>query len=193
MKTFVYMVRHGDSPKVGNERTRGLTEKGELDVQRITDVLKGESIDAVLSSPYKRSILTVQQLAKEIGQEVLVFEDLKERIFSAEDERISDKALNPLLYKSFSEPNYALNGGESNADCQNRALKVLKELLNTYQGKRVVLGTHGAVMALMMGYYDSKYDLQFLLNTSKPDIYSMKFNGQELVDVERLWKCQGRE
>ncbi len=28
MSTFVYMVRHGESPKEGNERTRGLTEKG---------------------------------------------------------------------------------------------------------------------------------------------------------------------
>ena len=28
MKTFIYMVRHGDSPKFGKEATRGLTEKG---------------------------------------------------------------------------------------------------------------------------------------------------------------------
>ncbi|PEX78193.1 hypothetical protein CN450_26490 [Bacillus cereus] len=81
MKTFIYMVRHGDSPKFGKEETRGLTEKGKLDVQRIIDVLRGEGIDVVISSPYNRSILTVQQLAKQIGQEVLVFEDLKERIF----------------------------------------------------------------------------------------------------------------
>ncbi|AAP10126.1 Phosphoglycerate mutase [Bacillus cereus ATCC 14579] len=32
-------------------------------------------------------------------------------------------------------------------------------------------------MTLMMGYYDSKYDLNFLLQTSKPDIYRMEFNG----------------
>lgn len=50
-------------------------------------------IDVVTSSPYNRSILTVQQLAKQIGQEVLVFEDLKERIFIAEEERMSDKEL----------------------------------------------------------------------------------------------------
>jgi 2,3-bisphosphoglycerate-dependent phosphoglycerate mutase len=188
MKTFIFMVRHGDSPKDGDERTRGLTEKGKLDAQRITDVLKGEGIDAVISSPYKRSILTVQQLAKKIGQEVLVFEDLKERIFTAEEKRISDKELFLLLNKSFSEPNFALTGGESNADCQKRAINVLKDLLITYQGRKVVLGTHGAVMALMMGYYDSKYDLNFLLHTSKPDIYRMEFNGQELVEVKRLWE-----
>ncbi|PFT30390.1 hypothetical protein COK71_22175 [Bacillus cereus] len=60
MKTFIYMVRHGDSPKFGKEETRGLTEKGKSDVQRITDALQGEEIDVVISSPYNRSILTVQ-------------------------------------------------------------------------------------------------------------------------------------
>lgn len=188
MKTYLYMVRHGESPKVGNDRKRGLTEKGKLDAQRITDVLKDEGINTVISSPYTRSILTVEPLAKQIGQEVLVFEDLRERIFSAEDERISDKELFPLLKKSFSDPYFALLGGESNAECQNRAIKVLKELLNTYQGRKVVVGTHGAVLTLMLGYYDSKYDLNFLLHTSKPDIYRMEFNEQELVNVKRSWE-----
>lgn len=188
MKSFIYMVRHGDSPKVGNERTRGLTERGRLDTQKITDILRGESIDVVISSPYERSILTVQPLATLIGKEVIVFEDLKERIFTAEDQRISDKELSPLLKNSFSDSNFALVGGESNADCQRRSIKVLKELLNTYQGQKVALGTHGAVMTLMMGYFDIKYDLNFLLQTTKPDLYRMEFNGQQLVEVKRLWQ-----
>ncbi|CAH2716573.1 hypothetical protein BACCIP111895_03760 [Neobacillus rhizosphaerae] len=190
MKTFIYMVRHGESPKTEeNERTRGLTETGKLDAYRITNILLGEGIEVFVSSPYNRSILTIQELARHLGQEVLVFEDLKERIFSAEDKRISDKELFPLLKNSFSDPNFALTGGESNAVCQNRAIKVLKELLKIYRGQKVVLGTHGAVMTLMMGYYDSQYDLDFLLHTSKPDIYRMEFNGQELVEVKRMWKC----
>lgn len=187
MSTFVYMVRHGESPKEGNERTRGLTEKGQLDAQRLTDILKDEEIDEVVSSPYIRSILTVEKLAKKIGQEVLVFEDLKERIFSSEDNRISDKELVPLLEKSFSESSFSLEGGESNADCQKRAINVLKELLDTFKDKKVVIGTHGAVMTLMMGYFDSNYDLNFLHSTSKPDIYKLEFNEQELVNVQRLW------
>lgn len=188
MKTFIYMVRHGDSPKDGNERTRGLTEKGKLDAQRITDVLKVEGIDAVISSPYKRSILTIQPLAEQLGQDVLVFENLKERIFTAKDERILDKDLIPLLNQSFCEPNFTLEGGESNTDCQKRAIKIFKEILNTYSGQKVAIGTHGVVMALMMGYYDSTYDLNFLLSTSKPDIYKMEFNGQKLMNVKRLWR-----
>lgn len=188
MRTFIYMVRHGDSPKEGNDRTRCLTEKGKLDAQRIADVLKDEGINTVISSPYTRSILTIEQLATQIEQEVLVFEDLKERIFSDEEKRIPDKELIPLLEKSYLDPNFALDGGESNTDCQKRAITVLKEILNTYKGQKVVIGTHGAVMTLMMGYYDLNYDLTFLHSTSKPDIYRMEFNGQELVEVNRLWE-----
>lgn len=188
MSTFVYMVRHGDSPKEEDERTRGLTEKGLRDAQHVTELLKGEEIDVVISSPYNRSIWTVEKLAQQIGTEVVVFEDLKERNFSPDDKRISDQELVPLLAKSFSEPHYALEGGESNRDCQKRAVTVLKELLTAYEEKKVVIGTHGAVMTLMMGFYDDKYDLNFLHSTTKPDIYRMEFNGQELVDVERLWE-----
>ncbi|USK42252.1 histidine phosphatase family protein [Cytobacillus oceanisediminis] len=187
MSTFVYMVRHGESPKEGNERTRGLTEKGYLDAQRVTDILKDEEIDAVVSSPYIRSLLTVEKLAQLIGQEVIVFEGLKERIFSSNDNRVSDIELLPLLEKSFSESNFSLKGGESNAGCQRRAIKVLKELLDTFRDKKVVIGTHGAVMTLMMGYFDSTYDLNFLHSTTKPDIYRMEFIEKELVNVQRLW------
>lgn len=187
MSTFVYMVRHGESPKEGIERTRGLTEKGFLDAQRITDILKDEDIDTVVSSPYRRSLLTVEKLAQQIGQKVIVFEDLKERIFSSNDNRVSDIELLPLIEKSFSESNFSLKGGESNADCQRRAIKVFKELLDTFRDKKVVIGTHGAVMTLMMGYFDSTYDLNFLHSTSKPDIYRMEFKEKELVTVQRLW------
>ena len=59
MSTFVYMVRHGESPKEGKERTRALTEKGYMDAQRVTDILKKDKrIDVVVSSPYMRSIST---------------------------------------------------------------------------------------------------------------------------------------
>lgn len=181
------MVRHGESPKEGIDRTRGLTDKGYLDAQRVTDILQDEKIDVVVSSPYIRSLLTVEKIAQDIGQEVLVFEDLKERIFSPENKRLDDKELTQILEKSFFDSNFSLEGGESNADCQKRAIRVLKELLDTMRNKKVVIGTHGAVMTLMTGYFDSTYDLDFLLSTSKPDIYRMEFNEQELLSVQRIW------
>lgn len=183
------MVRHAESPKEGNERTRGLTVKGYTDGQRVTDILKKDKkIDVVVSSPYMRSISTVKELAKQIGQEVLVFEDLRERHFSSKDRRLADKELRPLLEESFLNSNYSFEGGESNDECQKRAINVLKVLLDTYRDKEIVIGTHGAVMTLMMRYFDSTYDLDFLHSTSKPDIYRMEFIEQELVNVKRIWE-----
>ncbi|MFE8699720.1 histidine phosphatase family protein [Cytobacillus sp. FJAT-54145] len=187
MYTYIYFVRHGESPKEGDERTRKLTEKGILDAQRITSILINEEVDTVVSSPYLRAIQTVEKVAQHIGKEVLVMEDLKERIFTSKNHRISDKELIPLLERSFSEPNYALDGGESNADCQKRAIRSIKELLENYRGKRIAIGTHGAVMTLAMQHFDSRYDLNFLHSTSKPDIYRMKFKENSLVEIKRLW------
>lgn len=188
MQTFVYLVRHGDSPKTGeNERTRGLTEKGMRDAKEITELLKEEEIEVFASSPYSRAILTIQELAELSGKEVLLFEDLKERVFSEGDKRLSDEELYPLLEKSFVDAEYALPGGESNEDCQERAISVLNDLLTSCQGRKVAIGTHGAVMTLMLAYFDSRYNLDFLHQLSKPDVYRMTFEGGKLMEVNRLW------
>ncbi|WP_144697946.1 histidine phosphatase family protein [Fictibacillus phosphorivorans] len=187
MSTTVYMVRHGDSPKEGNERMRGLTEKGYQDAQRVAELLREEEIDLVVSSPYLRSILTVEQVALHKGKEVMVMENLRERVFSSSYNRLEDKDLRPLLQKSFEDFNFSLEGAESNAVCQRRSVQVLKELLHTYQDKKMVFGTHGAVMTLMMNYFNPSFDLDFLYSTTKPDIYRMEFNNEQLVCVERVW------
>ncbi|MDC2943777.1 histidine phosphatase family protein [Bacillus thuringiensis] len=191
MNTYIYMVRHGESPKLdGGERTRGLTEKGSLDVHRVTDILKTEGIDTFISSPYKRAVLTIEKTANLYEREILIYENLKECMFSSGDQVISDKEMYPLVQKMFSNPGYALAEGESYADCQRRVVKVLKEILMDFQGQKIVMGTHGLVMTLMMNYFDKQYGFEFLMNTSKPDIYKMEFKEKQLMNVERLWKAE---
>lgn len=187
MTTIIFMVRHGESPKEGNERTRDLTDNGKQDARKIAEFLKKEGIDVFVSSPYKRAVETIRGLAEQAGKEVKIIEDLRERVFASGDTRISDKELLPLLKKSFADPNFFLPGGESNAACQKRAVAELEDLLETYQGSKVVIGTHGAVMALMMGYYDNRYGLDFLLQSSKPDVYRMEFGDHELIGIGRVW------
>ncbi|HDR4602672.1 histidine phosphatase family protein [Bacillus anthracis] len=191
MNTYIYMVRHRESPKLdGGERTRGLTEKGSLDVHRVTDILKTEGIDTFISSPYKRAVLTIEKTANLYEREILIYENLKECMFSSGDQVISDKEVYPLVQKMFSNPGYALAEGESYADCQRRVVKVLKEILMDFQGQKIVIGTHGLVMTLMMNYFDKQYGFEFLMNTSKPYIYKMEFKEKQLMNVERLWKAE---
>jgi len=188
MNTYIYMVRHGESSKLeGSERTRGLTEKGSLDAHRVTDILKTEGIDTFISSPYTRAVLTIEKTANFYEKEILIYENLKECIFSSGDQVISDKEVYPLVKKMFSNPDFALMEGESYKDCQRRVVKVLKEILMDFQGQKIVIGTHGLVMTLMMNYFDKQYGFEFLIHTSKPDIYKLEFNAEQLLNVEKLW------
>ncbi|MBW3495162.1 MULTISPECIES: histidine phosphatase family protein [Bacillus] len=189
MNTYIYMVRHGESPKLeGDERTRGLTEKGTLDAHKVTEILKTEGIDTFISSPYKRAMLTIEKLANSHEKEIVVYENLKECRFLSEDKIISDKEVYPLVKKMFSNPDFTLTGGESYVDCQRRVVKILKEILIDFQGHKIVVGTHGLVMTLMMNYFDNQYGLEFLMNTSKPDVYKLEFKDEQLINVERLWR-----
>ncbi len=188
MNTIIYLIRHGDSPKTGEvERLRALSEKGQADAERVTELLKDEGIDVFVSSPYKRAVLTIEELASLSGKDVLLYEELKERMFSSGMNRIADAELYPLLEESFKNPHYSFPGAESNADCQERAVKVIKELLFHYQGRKISVGTHGAVMTLIIQHFDERVGLDFLLGTSKPDIYKLTFDGEELIEVERMW------
>lgn len=184
MKTIIYMVRHAESPyDEGDERTRGLTEKGKVDAEKVTKLLIGEGIDIIISSPYSRAVLSVEGLAQHLNLEIETFEDLRERHFASG--YISDLMSN--IRNNFYNTEYALPGGESNADCQNRSIAVLKTILKEHKGMRIAIGTHGLIMTLMMNHFDSNYGLDFFDQLKKPDIYKMQFEDLELKDVIRIW------
>lgn len=109
MKTILYMVRHGESPyNEGNERTRGLTPKGKIDIENVTKLLIGEAIDMIISSPYTRAVLSVEGLAERLKLDIKVFEDLRERHFSSSI--IENAELMSSIRESFNDPNYTLPG-----------------------------------------------------------------------------------
>ena len=189
MNTFIYFVRHGESPKTeGNERTRGLTDKGKSDALIITNLLMDEGIDIFISSPYRRAILTIEDAAKITNKEVLVFEDLRELVFIAEDKIYPDTELRSLVTRMFSNQDFYLPGGESINYCLDRAITVFKSILTKYKDKKIVIGTHGLIMTLIMGYYNPHYNLEFLMKTTKPDIYRMEFKEEILLETKRIWK-----
>lgn len=182
------MVRHGDSPKIDvHERTRGLTEKGRLDAVRVADMMQDKEIDILVSNPYTRSILTLRDLASHLGQDIMAVEDLKERVFSLSEQPMTHNELIPFLQDSFDDWTYSRNGGESNRDCQVRAVHAFKLILKTYKGKNIAIGTHGVVMTLIMNHFDSNYDYNFVFKTTKPDIYKMEFREEQLMCIERIW------
>ncbi|MDF2938702.1 MAG: histidine phosphatase family protein [Paenibacillaceae bacterium] len=188
MNTNIYLIRHGQSPKnEGNERTRGLTDTGIADADRTARLLREEGIKVFYSSPYQRAMLTVEPLAQLCGQQIIPLEALKETVFLGGDAILPDEEVYPTVERMFREPDYALAGGESLAVAKERVMAALQGILEAHAGQRIAIGTHGMVMALMMGHYDSRYDYHFLRKTSKPDVYRMTFHGDQFTEAARLW------
>lgn len=182
MQTHLYLVRHAHSVYSTDERNRPLSEQGFSDAQKVAEALKGEEIDHVLSSPYKRAIQTVEVLAAEIGQEVKVYEDFKERLLS--ETALTD--FDSAIARVWEDEQFAFPGGESNSVAQKRGAAQVMEVLKGYAGKRVAIGMHGNLMVLIMNYFDADYHVDFWRKLQMPDIYCLSFEGTELVAVKQI-------
>ena len=185
--TTLYFVRHAHSTYTADEWTRPLSEKGKGDVPQITNILSEEAIDLVVSSPYKRAIQTVQGIADNIGTEVLLMDDLRERTLTTEP--AEDFTL--AMTKVWEDPTFAWEGGESNVDAQMRGVRAILALLDQHEGKRIAIGTHGNIMVLILQYFDERYGYSFWNGLDMPDIYKVTFDLHKLVNVEKLWDRQG--
>ncbi|MET3696866.1 2,3-bisphosphoglycerate-dependent phosphoglycerate mutase [Bacillus oleivorans] len=184
METNLYFVRHAHSIYTPEELERPLSETGVRDAVRVTEFLKKEVIDQVVSSPYKRAMQTVEGIASFIGKDIEIVEDLRERTLSGKPVEDFDGAITRV----WQDPNFSWEGGESNSVAQKRGVGATLLLLENYRGKNIVVGTHGNLMVLIMSNFDPSYDFQFWQNLEMPDIYQMTFAGNDLVKVRRIWE-----
>ncbi|MCH1627155.1 histidine phosphatase family protein [Ferdinandcohnia quinoae] len=181
MLTNLYFVRHAHSTYTPDELERPLSEKGFNDAKTITKLLQREEIYHVLSSPYQRAIQTIEGIANYINKEIEIIEDLRERTLTLEPTEDFDYAIS----KVWEDPHFSWEGGESNNTAQKRGVIATIDLLKKYQGKNIVLGTHGNIMVLIMNYFDHKYDFQFWKQLKMPDVYRLTFEGEKLSRVKR--------
>ncbi|WP_419878942.1 histidine phosphatase family protein [Brevibacillus centrosporus] len=187
MLTDIYMVRHAESPFTLNaEETRELSRKGWKDAERIAEILQREGVDAFVSSSYKRAIQTIEIAAKRLGKSIVIDSRFRERDLARHDHFFID--MEQAVERAFSDPAFSYPGGESNAVAGVRGVKALEELLATYRGKKVAIGTHGNIMTIIMNRFDSTYDFQFWRKTTKPDLYRLTFAENDLREVVRLWE-----
>jgi len=183
MITTIYLVRHVDSVYTLDELNRSISKQGKIDSIELKNQFKDIVIDKVFSSPYRRSIETVELLADSRNLQLEIVDDFKERI----------KGIGKLdnFYQNVAElwenENFNYVGGESNKSGQDRGVKALNFILDFNQGKNLVIGTHGDLMTLILNYYDKSYSFDFWKKRDMPDAYKLEFEGQHIKSINRIW------
>lgn len=178
--TKIYFVRHAQPEhNHADDRTRPLTEEGVLDSKIVLETLKDKEIAAFYCSPYLRSISTIQETADYYGMEIQTDERLRER------EKGPDGNNHGMFQKRWADHDYHEDGGESIHMVQTRNIEALKEILETNNGRNIVIGTHGTALSSIMNYYNPEFGCEDFLRIIDwmPYIVELDFEGQELVGI----------
>jgi len=183
--TTVYFVRHAE-PNYGNhdDELRELTEKGLESRIFVTDFLTDKFIDAVISSPYKRSVDTVKEFADTYGFQIETVYDFRERrIDSVWIEDFSE-----FSKRQWDDFDYKYSDGESLREVQSRNIRALESVLKRYKDKNIVIGSHGTALSTVINYYDKSFSYaEFLkIKSLMPWIVKFTFDNTTVKEIERF-------
>lgn len=145
------LVRHGETYWNAQRRVQGgdsdveLNEVGWKQAAKLVSFLKNENIDAVISSPLKRALVTAQIIAGQHQLPVEIHDGLKE-IDVGELEGLSLSSLSitfsQLLMQWWQGGAERLPGGESFVELQERCWEAVEPLLVKYEDGTVVIISH---------------------------------------------------
>lgn len=184
METYVYLVRHAHSEYTPDELGRPLSETGREYAQKAAALLLAEGADIVVSSPFKRAVETVEGATAGAGAAIILDEGFAERKLA--EGFVED--FQEAVRKVWSDESFAWPGGESNLEARHRGVQALKRIIERFPGKRIAIGTHGNLMALIISHYDARYGWDFWRGLKMPDIYCLTFRGEDCIGIHRIWK-----
>ena len=182
--TTIYFVRHAQ-PNYDNhdDMLRELTAKGLEDRKLVTKFLSDKNVDVVLSSPFHRSVETVRHFADFKSLEIGIVEDFRERRIDS----VWIEDFNGFCKKQWEDFSYKLSDGESLSEVQERNIAALNQVLETYAGKTIVVGSHGTALSTIVNYYDNSFGhAEFeKIRGLMPWVVEFNFDGAKCVGIKQ--------
>lgn len=189
--TTVVLVRHGVTPHTTEKRfsgglasaNPGLSEDGRAQVRAVADWLApiAEKVDAVVSSPVRRTRESAEILAAVLGQEIEVEPGFAEMEFGSWDgmtfaevgEQHPDE-----LEAWLGSLDVAPGGGESFRTVQARVLAGLERLLEQHAGRTVVVVSHVTPIKTLVAHaLDAPLEAVFRMELSPASVTVVSWYG----------------
>ncbi|MFN7088534.1 MAG: class I tRNA ligase family protein, partial [Candidatus Paceibacteria bacterium] len=148
-----YVLRHGHSQKNGEAGASAiissrlehdkyhLTEKGKEQIKKIAKRLKKLHIDTIISSPFIRTKETAQIIADELGLKVTLEPEIREYDHGLACEGKTEHVC--LVAHKDQRWETKTPDGESWKELRKRVSKALRKIDAKYEGKRILLVSHG--------------------------------------------------
>ncbi|HYC89017.1 MAG TPA: histidine phosphatase family protein [Thermoanaerobaculia bacterium] len=157
--TRIYLVRHGATQLTAEDRFSGavgvdLSEDGRWQAARLGERLQRQGIDAAYCSTLSRAIETAEIIGGRCGIAPVTTHGLEE-ISHGRWEGLTRREVEERYaeeYASWEEDpfTFAPEGGESGVAVLARALPVLRRIVTSHEGQRVLVVSHKATIRLLL-------------------------------------------
>jgi phosphoserine phosphatase len=177
--TTIYITRHGQTEWNVQKRMQGhqdseLTPLGVQQAEWLSRGLQGVHLDAVYASPSTRALRTAEIIRGERTLPLTACDEFKEIGMGVWEGR--DSAELELQYPEqhqffWGDPEqFSVEGSETFAAVQERALRKLREIIDLHAGGTVLIVTHTVVIKVLMAYFEDRamnklWDLPYIYPT----------------------------
>lgn len=182
--TTVYFVRHAE-PNYQNhdDASRELSAKGMKDRKLVTRFFADRNIDIALSSPYKRAVDTIRDFTEGKGLKIELVNDFRER----KVERVWIEDFTAFSKAQWMDFDYKLAEGESLREVQERNISALNDALEKYEGKTIIVGSHGTALSTIINYYDKSFGYPDFerIRTLMPWVVRFVFDKDVCIEIQQ--------
>jgi broad specificity phosphatase PhoE len=157
--TRLFLVRHGATSATQEDRFSGssgaeLSDEGRWQAARLGERLAHQNITAAYSSPLSRALDTARIIAEPCGLEPATRDGLRE-MGHGHWEGMKRRDVEEQFAAEYAaweaDPfTFAPEGGESGLGVLARALPVIREIVTTHPGGRVLVVSHKATLRLVL-------------------------------------------
>jgi probable phosphoglycerate mutase len=158
--TTLFLIRHGLTAVTGSRlygRTEGihLDERGRRQAAALVERFAGVRLSAIYSSPLERCVETVKPLATARRLEIRTSDALIEMDAGDWTGRTLPSLRRTKLWDTVqrSPSRFHFPAGESFVDAEARILDQIERIVTRHPRGRVVIGTHGDLVRMLVSHY----------------------------------------
>ena len=205
-ETIIYLIRHAetideDEIRYTNETPQEINEKeilsieGEEAAKKLSENNELNKIDTIWCSSYVRAKQTAKYIAYKNKIQYNLDDRLCERkLGNIEDlaEFMKDKETRDPSREQLAFLDFKTRDGESANETNKRMTECINEIIKKYEGKRIVIVSHGGSIKFFLLNYCSvneKLNLDYKgteLNITSPCLLKLTYKNDELIDLEQI-------
>jgi probable phosphoglycerate mutase len=188
--TTLFLIRHGLTAVTGSRlygRTGGihLDERGRRQAAALVERFEGVRLTALYSSPLERCTETLQPLATARGLEIRTSDALIEMDAGDWTGRTLPSLRRTKLWNTVqrSPSRFHFPAGESFVEAEARLLDEVEQIVSRHPRGRVVVGTHGDLVGMLISHYTGAHLDQFQRVMVEPASVSVVHLGEGIPRI----------